>query len=343
MFLSAVSLALIMGLSYPGEQAKETEAAWKAVAPSVIRLKEGFSTVGSAVMIDPSGYYLAHKSRATVGLLSGVTPGGITFPLVRVSTDDATGLVLLQASMFRDPKARPVRTAVSSPPAGTPVIVVMANGYEAGEISNPNRTGVLPQSKRLVFLTEVKLENPTPNLGGAPVFTYSGEFVGLLNANLQSNSLQIQSAPNPFGGVAKSLTTRGGIGGGMAAHQADQSQNYGPSSLFVAYAIGPELLQRVISGFLSPNHNVAHPFIGLYVRDTPRGAEVQAINPNSPAAASELRPGDLILSVGGTSISNRLDYARSLIHIKVGDRIKIVYLRSGHETSTELTIGRMLD
>ena len=101
------------------------------------------------------------------------------------------------------------------------------------------------------------------------------------------------------------------------------------------------MLQRVVSGFLSPTHSVAHPFIGIYVRDTPKGAEVQAINPSSPAASSDIKPGDLILSVGSTTISNRLDYARSLMHVRVGDRVKVIYLRKGVETTTHVTVGRI--
>ena len=337
MYLPAASLALILVGMQPAAQSKDMDDAWKIVGPSVIRLKEGFNTVGSAILLDSSGYFLAHKSIARVGLLTGVASNGQTFPLMRVSTDQATGLVLLQATMWREAGVRPIRSTISAPKVGTPVIIVMSNGLESGEISNPNRSGVLPQSNRVIFLTEIKLENPTPNLGGAPVFTYQGEFVGLLNANLQASQAK-QAAPTVR---AQSFEGSNLASDWAAQKAAAPAQNYGPSSLLVAYAIGPEMLQRVVSGFLSPTHSVAHPFIGIYVRDTPKGAEVQAINPSSPAASSDIKPGDLILSVGSTTISNRLDYARSLMHVRVGDRVKVIYLRKGVETTTHVTVGRI--
>lgn len=340
MFWSAVSVSIAMAASAT-PQAAALKPAWASVAPSVIRLKQGITTVGSAVLIDSSGYFLAHRSMASVGMLTGIAQAGDAFPLMRVSTDDATGLVLLKATLWQHRSAKPIRPTAGAPKAGTPVFIVMNNGLEMGEISNPNRGGVMPQSpNRLVFLTEVKLENPTPNLGGAPVFTYGGEFVGLLNANLPSSSAKQGSQAAQ--GLGNSLTRQQEPfrTADIQSKSFASSQNYGPSSLFVAYALGPEMLQRVISGFLSPSHEVQHPFIGLYIRDGQKGAEIQAINPNSPAAKSDLKPGDLILSVGGTSISNRLDYARAMLHLKVGDSVPIVYIHDGVEKTVQITVVR---
>lgn len=338
MFWSAVSLALVVASSPFAEQAKDMQAAWKIISPSVVRLKEGVTTVGSAVLIDPSGYFLAHKSTANVGLVTGVTASGDTFPLMRISNDEATGLVLLRASRWRDAGSKPIRTTVSSPRAGTPVVIVMSNGLEAGEVSNPSRSGVLPQSKRLVFLTEIKLENPTPNLGGAPVFTYQGEFVGLLNANLQSNSLRPQ---NQFAGMTPSFSNRLEAAPSVQSKSFAADQNYGPSTLFVAYALGPEMLQRVIGGFLGPTHQVLHPYIGLYVQDTPKGVLVHSVTASSPASMTDLQVGDRILAVSGTPIRTRLDYAHSLMHVAVGDRVMVLLDRDGHRKSVEITVGKM--
>ena len=100
------------------------------------------------------------------------------------------------------------------------------------------------------------------------------------------------------------------------------------------------------------NGKVLHPFIGVYVKPVTdaiqsdyglpdkKGALVQNVEPNSPAAKSGLQPGDIIRKLDGETMKSNTDVIRVIGDKKVGDVVKIEVLRNNAiKQSLTLKVG----
>ena len=168
--------------------------------------------------------------------------------------------------------------------------------------------------------------------GRTLVFSEAGELIGALNATLGPlDSQQQQRLPgNTF------ITTGPKVLGNQ--------QNYGPSQLTVAYTAGAQVMTRVLSGFLSPAHDVAYPSLGVMCIDSPGGgATVQAVTKNSPAAKANFRVGDIILDIGGKLIQNQVDFARVMLEQAVDQKVTIRVRRGAQQLLLEPVIVKAED
>jgi S1-C subfamily serine protease len=353
MLLSVVSLVWV-ALASHRDQDSDFWATWKLVQPSVVRLMRDNQWVGSAVMIQPSGFFVARTPNPGPAPLFGRSANGKVFPFTEVSDDSISGLALLQGPSERESGILPAHVVSGALTNGEPVLIVLANTVESGQVTNSDRLGIIGSRNRLISLSEFNLESATPALAGAPVFTYHGDFAGLLNANLpisrdphRSRGLlagaQSQTKQLHFGreGATSAPGGDGGFGGASANPDGLQNQAYGPSSLTVAYSVTPAFLRRVITGFLSASHRVEHPRIGLFVHGAANGgAYIYSVDPDSPAAVAGLRRGDVLFMLGGLPISDEVAYARALLHQETGKRIRVGFFRDGQPMTVSLTIGR---
>ena len=70
-----------------------------------------------------------------------------------------------------------------------------------------------------------------------------------------------------------------------------------------------------------------------------RGALVMEVMPNSPAAASGIRPGDVIIKVADRSISTPNDVQQQVEASQIGRSLKLEVSRQGWVRSLEITPG----
>ena len=73
------------------------------------------------------------------------------------------------------------------------------------------------------------------------------------------------------------------------------------------------------------------------------GVAIVNVQENSPAAASGLQKGDVILEVEGTQIKNVAYFRFVLYKYSVGDKIKIKYYRNNEILETEINLTKGLD
>jgi carboxyl-terminal processing protease len=77
--------------------------------------------------------------------------------------------------------------------------------------------------------------------------------------------------------------------------------------------------------------------VGIDVQTEPRGLLVVDVFPGSPAAKAGLRRGDLITSVGSTSLANRsANFSASLIKGRAGTRVSLTVVRGHHKRTVSL-------
>jgi S1-C subfamily serine protease len=69
------------------------------------------------------------------------------------------------------------------------------------------------------------------------------------------------------------------------------------------------------------------------------GVVIQATAPRGPAAAGGLRPGDIIVSLGGTPTPTTSELYQALRQHKPGDEVDVRIVRDGAEQTVTVTLG----
>ena len=120
-------------------------------------------------------------------------------------------------------------------------------------------------------------------------------------------------------------------------------QNFGPQGLTVGYALGPNLISRVVAGFRSENHRVDHPSIGVFFRASARqGALIELVKDGSPAAKAGVLAGDLVTEANGKAIRSPIEFATFLFNQNVGDQLTLKLVRADKELSVTMSVGAQL-
>lgn len=325
MSLSAVSLFLALA---PAQAQASDSAAWRAVQPSVIEILDGRSVSGVAALIDDSGLFLAHSSAVTGRQVRARFSDGRELSLLVLNEDEHTQLTLLKAMVWSGGVRRPLKVASQTPQKDVELLAVTIGGPKTGEFISGDKAGVMRPSLRYVPLSEVRMKSSTEHLGGAIVFDKDGNIVGVLGATLLEDAAKATESGNR-------ISASGGFGGAATLRQ------FGPESVTVAYALGREVLQRVVKGFASPSHQVEHPTIGIFFKASPdgRGVLVDTVMASSPAGSAGIQPGDVIVEVDGTMVNNPVDLAALLFRKNVGDKIQIRYVRGLLRGTANMTVA----
>jgi S1-C subfamily serine protease len=318
MLFSAVSLVVALAVPQAAQAQPAESTAWQAVQHSVVDLYGPRGPMGVAALIDDSGLFIAHSSSVQGRQAKGRFKDGTGVDLVVVTTDEHTQLTLLRSLVWSQGARRPLKVAPEATKPNVELLAVTVDGPKSGEFVGEGRAGVMRPSLRYVPLSEVRMKGSEANLGGSFIFDAHGHIVGVLGATL---------ADEPESKTSDAATTLGNRGaGGFGGSSLLQ---FGPQSVTVAYALGREVLQRVVAGFTSPAHEVDHPTIGIFFRASSdgRGVLVDSVMANSPAGRAGIQPGDLIVEVDGSPVNNPVSLAVHLFRKNVGESITVVYLR----------------
>jgi len=198
---------------------------------------------------------------------------------------------------------------------GDPVLAIGAPyGLEqtatAGIVSAKGRS--LPGDAAVPFIQTDAAVNPG-NSGG-PLFDGAGNVVGI-NAQIYSRS--------------------GGFQG-------------------VSFAIPVDVALRVRDQIVATGH-AQHARLGVVVQDLtqpladsfglprPDGALVAQVDPRSPAAAAGLKPGDVVLKIGGEAIAQAGALSARIAQQQPGDQVALAIWRQGKAVDVTVTLGRAGD
>jgi S1-C subfamily serine protease len=325
MLYSAVSF-LVAATAQQAQPA--VPAVWTNVQPAVANLLDSDRVGGVAVLIDDNGLFMAHRSafkgrqvRARLSDKSEVT-------LLVVGQDDQTQLVALKAMAWASGVRRPIKVAPEATKDNVELLAVTVDGPKIGEFVGGNRAGMMKPSLRYVPLCEVRMRASNDLLGGSLVFDSVGDLVGVLGATLADETKSADA------GSAIGARGPGGFGG-------NSLRQFGESTVTVAYALGREVLHRVVKGFRSPSHEVEHPTIGIFFKASVdgRGVLVDTVMAGSPAARANIQPGDLIYEIDGVAVNNPVDLAARLFQKNVGDTVEIKFGRGLASGTAEMKVA----
>ncbi|MBB5426984.1 S1-C subfamily serine protease [Paraburkholderia sp. JPY158] len=180
------------------------------------------------------------------------------------------------------------------------------NTVTTGIVSATSR--VLPDGSNFSFFqTEVAA---TPDNSGGPLFDRAGEVIGI----------DVQVYPDV--GRYPSLTFAIPINLASKVRAQLQTQSNGPAGI-----PGVEVQD------VGPGLAVA---IGL---PRPAGALVNVVTPGTPAAASGLKPGDVITQIGDRTIARSAELAQYAAGLQPGTKTTLTLIRSQKPMTTEIIVG----
>lgn len=156
--------------------------------------------------------------------------------------------------------------------------------------------------------------------------------------------LQTDAAINPGNSGGPLMNAAGQvIGINTAIANPNQAQNVG-------FAISIDSAKPIIEE-LAAGRQVRTPYLGVYMeRVTPairneldlrtqRGAVILRVVASSGAEAAGLRPGDVILAVGGEAVAGPEDVGATIRRYRPGDRITVRIERDGQERDVTVRLG----
>ena len=180
------------------------------------------------------------------------------------------------------------------------------NTVTAGIVSATSRT--LPDGSNFPFFqTDVAVN---PDNSGGPLFNRAGEVVGIdvqIYADAERyRSLTFAIPINLANKVLAQLQTRRNVSGGSLGMEV---QDVGPG---LAVALG---LPR------------------------PAGALVNSVEPGTPAAASGLKPGDVIVQIGDKTIDRSAELVEDAADLQTGTKITLKLIRNRKPMTMSVSVG----
>ena len=123
-------------------------------------------------------------------------------------------------------------------------------------------------------------------------------------------------------------------------------------SVGIGFAVPSDMVQTIVAD-LADDGTITRGWLGVQIRpmseevasvlgyDAPRGAVIEAVQDDSPAAKAGLANGDIILSFNGTDITDLRDLTLAVAETAPDAVAQVVVLHKGAETTYEVTIGTL--
>jgi S1-C subfamily serine protease len=185
--------------------------------------------------------------------------------------------------------------------------IISATGRSSSQVGVPD--------KRVEFIQTDAAINPG-NSGG-PLLNASGQVIGMNTAIIQgAQGLGFAIPINTAQRIAEQLVARGKVEHPFLGIQM--------------VTLTPELKQNINS----------NPNAGLTV-DEEQGVLIAKVLPNSPAAKSGLRAGDVIHKINGQSVTDASDVQKSVENSQVGSSLQLDVRRDQQDVSVTVQPGAL--
>ncbi|MGB0099028.1 MAG: trypsin-like peptidase domain-containing protein [Nocardioides sp.] len=157
------------------------------------------------------------------------------------------------------------------------------------------------------------------------------------------NAVQTDAAINPGNSGGPLVNLRGQVVGVNSAIATTGGSFGGESgNIGVGFAIPIEQV-RITTDQILRTGAAEYPVIGAQVRTGGRvagdGAEIDEVNPDTPAEEAGLQKGDLVTSVDGVRVLDGIELIVAIRTHRPGESIEFTIVRDGDEQTLELTLG----
>lgn len=121
-------------------------------------------------------------------------------------------------------------------------------------------------------------------------------------------------------------------------------------SVGIGFAVPSDLVQTIVTD-LEDDGTISRGWLGVQIKpmsqeiadvlgyDAPKGAMIEMVTDDSPAATAGLKVGDIILSFDGTEINEMRDLTRAVASTAPDATAEVVVLHKGNEVTMDVQIG----
>ena len=297
------------------------------VSPAVVSVmvyqKQGEQLVGSqngsGFIIDEEGIILTNNhvvensDRIYINLMDGTKVGNIKL----VGSDPISDIAVLKIPKKQLSYLLPtvktgnsdnIRVGQKVIAFGNPFAFQLGNELTvtSGIISTKGRT---IETNKTVYQEFIQTDAPiNPGNSGGPLVNINGEVIGITTARMASAE-----------GIGFVIPIN------FALKISDQLINKG----------------TIVRPWMGITVNKVNPIIAeRYGLSEVRGAYVNYIAADSPAASSNLKKGDIILELNNTKIYNPKDVIKNVNDMEPGEKVAIIINRNGTEKHIVLEVGK---
>ena len=278
-----------------------------AITVEVVSSQGTGHSSGSGFIISEDGYIISNYHVVEDGTVITITThSGDEYTAKVIGYDDTNDLALLKAADATGLK----KATLGSSDALIVGDQVVAIGNPLGELSATLTVGYVSGKDRTVTTTGAIINMIqtdaaiNPGNSGGPLFNMKGEVVGITTAK--------------YSGTTGSGASIEGIG----------------------FAIPiDDVVDKVQQ--IKDNGYVSSPYMGVTVdtRNDGIGAYVVSVEENSGAAKAGIRPGDIIVELGGKEVDSVAALTPAVKGFKVGDTTTVVVYRSRKLLELSITFG----
>lgn len=296
------------------------------VLPTVVKISAGQGGVGSGEIIRKDGYVLTNNhvisGAAKQGGIKVLFSSGKSLDARLVGRDPHSDLAVLKVPTSSD---LPTISLGESEKllVGQPVVALGSPLGLDGSVSS----GIVSALGRNV---------PVPGDNGSRV--------------ILAGAIQIDAAINPGNSGGALVNCDGELIGinTAGATVPNESGEAGGGSVGIGFAIPVDLAKHIADQLISTG-KAAYPYFGLSIAPIPPavaskfditdGLFVESVAKRGPAAKAGLRAGDVITKINGEPANDADVIIRVALKKKVGDKVKVKYLRDGKTATTPVTLG----
>lgn len=298
--------------------------------PSVVRTTEEQSTIKVVKTVSPAVVLI----RTSTGLGTGVV------------IDGKQGLILTNAHVVGRDGQVGVRFKNSSQLVGKVLGAYREIDIAVVRVSSatPLPAASLADSDKIeVGQAAIAIGNP---LGLEQTVTTG--VVSAVNRRLSERQeqgfIQTDAAINPGNSGGPLVDSQGRvIGINTAVLRPDGAEGLG---LAIPINVAREYAKRIIDGaqvrrvYLGIQYAALTPEVARYYQlPVSRGAIIDAIDPEGPAAQGGLRPGDIVTALDNTALQTELDFSRVLRSKKPGDVVTVTAYRGSRRLTLRVRLG----
>src|SRR5262245_1188815 len=222
----------------------------------------------------------------------------------------------------------------SDPSSDTAVIDVDVPADELEPLGLADSSTVVPGEGVVAIGSPFGLEESIT----AGIVSAVGRDIEAPNGFTIANAIQTDAAINHGNSGGPLIDESGNVVGVNV--QIETGGSGGEGNAGVGFAVPSDTVKAVADDLIA-GRSVDHPYLGILVGDNASGsgAQVGTVQPDSPAAESGLREGDVIVAVNGQEVTDASELTAAISAHEPGDTLRFTVERDGSKVELEAKLG----